>query len=543
MNEPSVEWSKATGNSDDHDYHGFLANLQDRFAANTANFKNPVFRVDAPDLWDVYIAHFKDEERQFHNCSACRRFIREAGGLVTIDEKGRQQSALWHVADAPRLYKSSVDAVAQMVKRAPIVSPYLTSDPTLGQPLTGVWRHMALTTPASAPFRYVKRVLSAKQRMAEMIQDFKSVSRALSEFSVTTLDTAVNLLKTDALYRSEKLLGAAEWLFKLQTAVIAAKTSQGATNVVWLAIATAPTGFCHPRSGVIGTLLEDLQTGLAFKDVAAKFKAKMHPLVYQRPQTAPKAGNVLAAERLVQQLGIAPSLERRYARYEDIPVLRWHARAEPLTTLGGAGVFGNVEVRKPKSKPPVTVPGKSITWRSFADTVLPTVESLELLVPSVGAFAALVTAVHADAPPILQWDLDDARNPMSWYQYAGGSLPSMWNLTEGAWVKVTAVTDAPHMWWSAGLFRHIGERVFFLLDGCRQNESEGLGLFPEILKSDLHSARRTLEAYSQTHKLQEPEQATACGVCLQPASAKVFPLLRVTLGGGVAVQYKIDRWD
>lgn len=35
----------------------------------------------------------------------------------------------------------------------------------------------------------------------------------------------------------------------------------------------------------------------------------MNPLQYQRPQAAPSAGNVAQAERIVEKLGIANSLE------------------------------------------------------------------------------------------------------------------------------------------------------------------------------------------------------------------------------------------
>jgi len=40
----------------------------------------------------------------------------------------------------------------------------------------------------------------------------------------------------------------------------------------------------------------------------------------------------------------------------------------------------------------------------------------------------LVTAKHPEAPPILQWDSPDKRNPVSLYVYVNGSATADWNL-------------------------------------------------------------------------------------------------------------------
>src|SRR5207253_1562968 len=45
---------------------------------------------------------------------------------------------------------------------------------------------------------------------------------------------------------------------------------------------------------------------------------------------------------------------------------------------------------------------------------------IELQVPgSSGHFMALITATRPEAPPILQWDSEERRNPVSWYYHSG----------------------------------------------------------------------------------------------------------------------------
>ena len=87
---------------------------------------------------------------------------------------------------------------------------------------------------------------------------------------------------------------------------------------------------------MIGTLLEDLATGMDFATVSARFAAKMHPLKYLRPQAAPRAGNIADAEKIVAKLGIARSLERRFARIDEIETLWTDAPRRRLRTAWGS---------------------------------------------------------------------------------------------------------------------------------------------------------------------------------------------------------------
>lgn len=67
-----------------------------------------------------------------------------------------------------------------------------------------------------------------------------------------------------------------------------------------------------------------------------------------------------------------------------------------------------------------------------------------------------------DAPPILQWDKDDRRNPFSWYVYPEGSNHSQWELTLG-YRKVTGITLQPSMWYEDNAYQ--GKAVFLILEG------------------------------------------------------------------------------
>ena len=385
---------------------------------------------------------------------------------------------------------------------------------------------------------YESRLLTARQAMAEKAEDFRSVSRALAEYDDRVLRQALRLLETEALYRSEKVAGPARWLRELRISRDAVHGDRR-DYVVWLAVATAPAGFCHPRSSMIGTLLEDIASGMNFATVSAKFKAKMHPLKYLRPQAAPRAGNIANAEKIVAQLGIARSLERRFARIDEIETLWTNPPAPEVPDR--VGVFSRLFARGNTPPTPLEVPPITMTWVKFAATVLPTVESLELWVgEGADQYVALVTAVHADAPPILQWDRVDHRNPVSWYVYVEGSLPATWGLKPGRYHKVSAVALKPNLWGPTPLVNQ-GEGVVLVIDGARDSRNPSLVIFPETLRSDLHSVRATVEAFSKAGKLVGAEEASANGLLLSKGLTWNAQI-RVTCSGSQQ-SYRLDRWD
>lgn len=491
----SDEGPQRHGNHDDADYDNFLVRLQARFTSNLGD--RPLFETSAAcdecDIFALYLDAFPPEQRQYHNCSACRHFVQRYGHLATIDDEGRTQSALWNEADAPELYKPSIRALDWLVRRSHVTGIFLSSQPVWGEPVTGIWKHMALTPPRAILHR--SPICTAGQAMAEKREDRGTVARALSEFSPEHIAQAVTLLKTDALYRSEKVLGAAEWLAKLHAARAAAKGKTARENVLWLAVAQAPAGFCHPRSSMIGTLLEDLAAGKSYDEVSRAFKAKMHPLQYQRPQAAPTAGNIAQAEKLVAQLGIAASLRRRFARVDELVAVWRPADVKPEPV--GGGVFAHLTPKGKGVPARLDMPPLVITWEKFARTVLPEAEQLECFAPAHGNYAALVTAADMEAPPILQWDLPEQRNPVSWYIYNGGTNAGTWGLPGGAYVKVAAVTLQPNLWHQPEKFAHHGKGVLFVLEGARESRFESLALFPECLRSELREVRATFEAYSR----------------------------------------------
>lgn len=518
----------------DDRYGDFLAEVQAHFNENMKT--NPrLFETDAEGLWEAYLDEAPAGTRQSRTCNCCKVFIQRFGGLVTIDESGATQPAVWP-EDVPPLYADAVHAMTKIINKANVTGVFKTTDTKWGTPQTGPWTHIALVPP---PQILWKGALStASQEMAVKREEFRMLGRSLADFDIETVTKAVALLDTDALYRSEKCRGVARWLLQLHEELAATKNKRARHNLMWLAVAKAPPGYCHVRSGMIGTLLEDLVEGLPFETVKRKFAEKMNPLQYMRPQAAPSAGNIAQAEKVVAALQSAGALERRFAKLSDVQALWLPKEAKEAKPVQQAGVFGHLAKSKDKTPTTSGAPAKTMTWVKFAATVLPAAESIEFLVPHERqSYTAMVTAKNADAPNLLQWG-----NPVSHYVYSNGSLPRQWNLEGGRYHRVTAVVLRSWMWEDPAKFEHHGLGVTFVLEGCKDTTyNRSGGVFPEQMKSEYHAVRRTLEAYFNSAVIEGKDEAGACGIALVKGAAWGLTF-RVT-SKGVRTDYKLDRWD
>lgn len=404
-------------------YQDFLHAIQARFTAALAAGDNLLFQTDAVGLFDAYLANLPADQRQHHNCSCCRAFVKTFGGLVVIGPDGSTAPAVWNDLDTADLgiHAQGVAAMHAIVAAAQVKGPFTHADARWGMPEAGGFTHMHVTPPAAV--RYVRTgKLTARQRMAERRQQFGTLSRGLADYTLAHLRTAVQVLDANAVYRSARFLGAAQFLEKLKSDTEATPNPRARANIIWKALAGAPDGYCYPRSSVIATLLDDIVAGLPFDSVRRRFESKVAPDVYQHATAAPKAGNIERAEKLFAELGLAPALARRYMRVDEVPAF-WsptaaaEPRKVPVVALAADQVFGHVKARGAATATSggLEVPAAKMTWAKFRDTVLPTATSLEAQVPASGSrFAALVTAADAGAPNLLQWS-----NPSSWYYAAG----------------------------------------------------------------------------------------------------------------------------
>lgn len=530
---------------DDPQYYAVLEAVATRF--QRLSDESRIFATDVNDsmIWNAYLSGFTNlGERQHYNCNTCRHFLQRYGSLVVIHPNGDFESALWPAADiVTGSLSRSLRNIHQLFRDAKITGVFTASERVLGSPVTGPWRHFAITQHDKNVHR--SRLLTAFQVSAAKKQNFLDVQRALAEYKIEDLSKAVTILEADMLYQGDKVLGGMRWLRDLSNAWRAAYGSNSKQNIIWRAVADAPEGFCHPRSSMAGTLLDDLATGYSFDDAAARFKAKMHPIRYQRPQAAPSAGTIRQAEETFAKLGAESALRRRYLQPHEIVEAVWRPKPASPAAQSSGGIFSHIKPKGPVEPTPLALPTTNITWRKFAETVLPNATSMKIMVSaSREPFFVLTTAVDPSSYPILQWDNEQQRNPVAWYTWVNGSYAREFGLASNRYLPVYCVTKMPHMWYgNDGKYPNHTQGVLLCIEGGKETKNLNAAIFPSTLKNELHGVRSVIEAHSKSSKL-EGFDYPAHVVGFQLADkGKVDPVTVKVVVNSQEFSYRIDRWD
>ncbi|MES0340712.1 MAG: hypothetical protein ABUK08_00190 [Candidatus Humimicrobiaceae bacterium] len=519
----------------DHRYNAFVRRIDASF---NRYIDGPMFRTSAGTMFDYFLEHLPEEHRQYYNCNECRRFINKFGGLVSIDKDGRIHPVMWHLyEDYPKFFLEGVIAMREHVVNSFVTGAFYTDKTVLGTTESNGWSHFHVKVKVFSCIR-PRSINTPFQEISEKLENYKLLSKALRKYSIESVKTAVTLLETGSLYRGDKVLPNAKWFKKVHILKPSIHLSRVYKNLIWREVAKAPEGFCHVSSNMLGTLLDDITDGLHIDDIQRRFKKKMNPSVggYQRPSSAPSNGNIDQAEKIIDKMGIRKSLDRRFATLEEVPLI-WSPLSDFLSigrSVKNSGVFSHLKNNKSKSI--TKIEGMTpviLNWRDFKEDVLPNAEKILCYVSHTRLpLTAILTAVYMDAPPILKWDTEDNRSTLSTYVYTAGSYALSWDLAPNEYINVTGIINKPAMEEKSG--------IIFILEGCKDTKYKeaGSALFPEILKPELHSIRKTIEAYSRSKQITGFENSTACGMAFNNESPVT---LKVTIDGNT-VPYKIDRW-
>lgn len=534
---------------DEAQYHRYLAEIQGRFSALIRSGQR-LFTTDATDLWDLFLSALDPADRQHYTCNSCRHFIDRYANLVVINDEGEQLSAVWTMLNVPTELKFAIAVIIDRIALSKVTGVFLAEQHTLGRPVTYLgtkikpaqeWHHFALT---NLPRHLIAiGAYTADQQMASKLEDYKTVYEAMASYKVEHVEMAVHLLEGGLLNRSEVVLERAKWFLSLYRL-----DGPRVYNKLWLKIADAPDGFCHVRSGMLGTLIEDIAAGKKIEHVKANFNDKIKSENHMRPTAPASEGTITAANKIVEKLGLERSFARRSAYFSEVQTL-WTPQAGTMTGKP-TGFFDDL---KPKSaSPPATdlsgSKAEKITWAKFRDKVLPTAAAMSFNLHENARYSlgSIVTAVDPDAPPIIQWDgtgPTGQRNPFSQYTYTNQSTPRSWSLRSGE-IAVKGVCLSPHTWFGgADTFKHQTTSLFFLLEGMVDTNRPGLCLFPSTLRSDLHEVRAVVEQASNSRKLLKPEEGSASGIMSLVSGDLFTEPVRVRSHDGFITSYIIDRWD
>lgn len=404
---------------------------------------------DKAVLWDTYLASFPAgtnpvfKARTEHDCSCCRHFIKTIGGVVNI--VGGRIVTLWDFkVDGP--YQEVADAMAAYVRSRAIENVYMHPERMVGTASNRqlledrsvkTWEHFHVNLPDAA----VARGEQIGKQSGEFLATHDVMKRGLSEIAMDAVDTALDLIAQNSLYRGEEHRFSVAEFRKVMVKFVGLADNVARGLFVWENMETVHNSVARIRNSVIGTLLTDLSEGKDLENAVKQFETKVAPMNYKRPTALVTKAMVAKAQETVNELGLATALERRYATLDDITVnnILFADRAKKLAmdVFDDIAVGAAVDVKKFGKV-------EEIQIADFIAKVLPSAQAVEALFENrhSGSMVSLIAPVDPTAKQLFKWP-----NGFSW-SYVGDLADSIKERVKKAGGNVTGDFRASLAWFN-----------------------------------------------------------------------------------------------
>ena len=384
--------------------------------------------VDKDELWNTYLDSFPEgtnkifRERREHDCSCCRQFIKAVGAVVAI--KDLKVHTIWEVKTGDTMYQTVCDALDAFVKSHVIkdifLSPFKKIGTDYNYELIGdkshKWEHFYL----ELPDRFVNKysIPETKGQFRDTRNVFK---RSLDEITMDAVDTILELINSNTLYKGEEWKGVLTEFKKYKKEYEKLRSDEEKDLYAWEKSVTAGISIGRIRNHSIGTLLVNVSENMDLDTAVKKYEQIVAPSNYKRSKPIFSKKMLEDAKKTLTELGYMDSLRRRFANLNDITVNNvLFSNKEAARKMNGVDdIFGEME-KEVAISPKKFSKVEEITAQDFIDKVLPTAKEIEVFVENKHEknFVSMIAPVIPDARTMFKWD-----NGLSW-AYTGNITDS-----------------------------------------------------------------------------------------------------------------------
>lgn len=402
-----------------------LAENFNRISATNRFFET---NIDKDYLWNLYLDSFPEgsnpvyRERRVYDCSACRQFIRNIGGAVYIDDNLNLHS-IFEFDTNSTTFQPVMDALADYVTSRPIVDIYLNDGSTVGvkqnrELLTDgtvrTWEHFFVKLPSSM-YDTHHHIPTEQAKIRDRKNVFK---RSLDEISMDAIDTILELISSNTLYKGE------EWknplkLLKNFKALYSVIPDTKKDLYAWRTALTLSDTIGRIRNYSIGALLTDISEGMDLDTAVRRYEKIVAPTNYKRPKAIYTKKMLEEAKKTIAELGYMDSLPRRFATLDDITVNNILFSNRDAAKRISGDIFDEMMAEvavDPKKFSRV----EEVSAEKFVNDILPAAKSVEALLENRHAqnMVSLIAPVNKDAKTMFKWN-----NAFSW-AYTGNITDS-----------------------------------------------------------------------------------------------------------------------
>lgn len=384
--------------------------------------------LEKNELWNIYLESFPEgkneifRERRIHDCSACRSFINHFGDVVII--KDNKMVSIWDFDISDDEYEKPIKALSNHIKTKMIKDIYINSYANIGieknhEDVDGTintYNHYYVILPN----KFLNKSYTSIDTIKSKYRDIKQVfTRSLEEISENAVETVLELISQNSLYRGE------EWKNQLNDFLKYQKEYKLLNDFdkniyVWDKATSIGESIGKIRNHSIGTLLNNITDGMDLDVAVRKYEEIVAPMNYKRPNPIYTKKMLDDAKKKIEELGYMNSLQRRFAILEDISVNNvLFSNKDVSKKLQSNNVFDEMEQEIPEN-PKKFDKVEEINIDKFIEDVLPNVKNMEVLFENRHSnnMVSLIAPYNNDGKTMFKWD-----NNFSW-AYSGNITDS-----------------------------------------------------------------------------------------------------------------------